>query len=294
MKGLIKGHMCKGQAWSVVWGILFLVLAAHPGEAEQAPVPQPKPASEGAVEPDEEEAAPAASPVRKRKPSTGGRKSGATFYEIDGEVPVTWSGTEIAAARAACVPFLEGLDIAFKPVDAVGGPEGCGAAAPIEVRKIVGVAIRPPATLNCKFTGVLHKWARGALQQAAKAALNDKIVSINNVASYTCRKRRGDGSKRLSEHALTNALDIAAFRLKSGGTVSVSDDWGPMAANTDNRSSDDGDEEEALSPKATFLRYVHESACEIFSTVLGPDHNALHKDHFHFDHGRGGRYGLCH
>ncbi|NNF77615.1 MAG: extensin family protein [Rhizobiales bacterium] len=252
-------------------------------------MPLPKPVPEGAAD-----AADSTEPQPKRKPSTGGRKSGATFYEIDGEVPVTWSGAEIAAARAACVPLLEGLDIGYKPEDAIGGPEGCGAAAPIEVSKIVGVAIRPPATLNCKFTGVLHKWARGALQQAAKAALNDRIVSVNNVASYTCRKTRGDGSRRLSEHALTNALDIAGFKLKSGDTVSVSDDWGPTGATSDGRSGHDDEEEDALSAKATFLRYVHESACEVFSTVLGPDHNVLHKDHFHFDHGRGGRYGLCH
>ncbi len=45
-------------------------------------------------------------------------------------------------------------------------------------------------------------------------------------------------------------------------------------------------EPDALSAKATFLRYTHEAACEVFSTILGPDANAAHKDHQHFDYGR--------
>jgi hypothetical protein len=32
-----------------------------------------------------------------------------------------------------------------------------------------------------------------------------------------------------------------------------------------------------------FLRAVHEAACGIFGTVLGPEANDAHKDHFHLD-----------
>jgi len=34
---------------------------------------------------------------------------------------------------------------------------------------------------------------------------------------------------------------------------------------------------------ALFLRAVHDDACKTFETVLGPEANAAHKDHFHFD-----------
>jgi hypothetical protein len=40
---------------------------------------------------------------------------------------------------------------------------------------------------------------------------------------------------------------------------------------------------EALSAKAQFLREVHRTACGIFATVLGPEANKAHKDHFHVD-----------
>ena len=35
--------------------------------------------------------------------------------------------------------------------------------------------------------------------------------------------------------------------------------------------------------EGAFLRAVHEDACGIFGTVLGPEANALHEDHFHLD-----------
>jgi hypothetical protein len=40
---------------------------------------------------------------------------------------------------------------------------------------------------------------------------------------------------------------------------------------------------EASSGKALFLRGVHRTACGIFATVLGPEANKAHKNHFHVD-----------
>jgi hypothetical protein len=72
----------------------------------------------------------------------------------------------------------------------------------------------------------------------------------------------------LSQHATANALDIAGFRLADGRRISVLADW-----------SDSGD-------KGRFLREVREGACKQFNTVLGPDYNAAHRNHFHVDMGR--------
>ena len=38
-----------------------------------------------------------------------------------------------------------------------------------------------------------------------------------------------------------------------------------------------------LGPKAAFLRSAHRAACRIFGTVLGPEANNAHKNHFHVD-----------
>lgn len=40
---------------------------------------------------------------------------------------------------------------------------------------------------------------------------------------------------------------------------------------------------EPTSPEAIFLHGVHRAACSYFGTVLGPEANDAHRDHFHFD-----------
>lgn len=39
----------------------------------------------------------------------------------------------------------------------------------------------------------------------------------------------------------------------------------------------------AVSPRTDFLRAAHAAACKIFGTVLGPEANAAHRNHFHVD-----------
>ena len=41
--------------------------------------------------------------------------------------------------------------------------------------------------------------------------------------------------------------------------------------------------EQPLTGKAQFLRAVHSAACAVFGTVLGPEANSAHKNHFHVD-----------
>ena len=36
-------------------------------------------------------------------------------------------------------------------------------------------------------------------------------------------------------------------------------------------------------PRLKFVTFLHEDACRRFGTVLGPDANAAHKNHFHLD-----------
>jgi hypothetical protein len=85
------------------------------------------------------------------------------------------------------------------------------------------------------------------------------------------------GSK-LSEHGHANALDVSAFMLADGRWITVKKGWR-------------GDPRESA-----FLRQVHQGACETFFTVLGPNADANHHDHFHLDlarHGRDGNLRIC-
>ena len=75
----------------------------------------------------------------------------------------------------------------------------------------------------------------------------------------------GAGTAHISEHAFGNALDIAAFTLADGRTITVQDGW-------------HGSPEEQ-----GFLHDVQLYACETFTTVLAPGYNAAHYNHIHVD-----------
>ena len=84
------------------------------------------------------------------------------------------------------------------------------------------------------------------------------------MGSYACRNIAGTG--RRSAHSRAEAIDVSAFILTDGRRVSVLNDW-------DHGSAED----------RQFLRTVHRSACRRFATVLGPDYNAAHRNHFHLE-----------
>jgi len=106
-----------------------------------------------------------------------------------------------------------------------------------------------------------------ALQPAAQQVFGQPVAQVDHLGSFACRNVYHRKQGRLSQHATANALDISGFRLKDGQRIVLARDW-----------QGEGD-------KARFLREVRDGACDSFSTVLGPDYNAAHHNHFHFDMG---------
>ena len=145
---------------------------------------------------------------------------------------------------------------------------GCSVAEPVWVESAGGVRLSPPATLNCAMARRVADWlatdrADGA-QAEARAILGAGVVEITHVSAYACRTRNSREDAPLSHHATGSALDIAAFRLANGEVVTVLDHW------------DDG-------AKGRLLRALWTSACRAFGTVLGPEADAAHENHFHID-----------
>src|SRR5690606_15828739 len=79
--------------------------------------------------------------------------------------------------------------------------------------------------VTCAMAVQLANWMRDTVQPAARKHLGEQIVAVRNVASYSCRNRYNAPGKRISEHALANALDIAAFETASGKTVTLLRHW---------------------------------------------------------------------
>ncbi len=50
----------------------------------------------------------------------------------------------------------------------------------------------------------------------------------------------------------------------------------------------------ATTTESTFLKRLHREACGMFGTVLGPEANEAHRDHFHLDVKERKRHGVCH
>lgn len=141
-----------------------------------------------------------------------------------------------------------------------------------------GVRFQPAATLRCQMVPSVETWVREVLRPAARRYLGSEIVQLRIVASYACRTRNSKVGGKLSEHGRANAIDISKFELADGRVITVKQGWR-------------GQESERR-----FLRYIHRGACEHFSTVLGPNADRYHHDHFHFDlasHGRLGTYRVC-
>jgi hypothetical protein len=105
----------------------------------------------------------------------------------------------------------------------------CGTPAPVLLKRIDGVAVSPPAVVNCRLAARLHHWMKETVQPIAEEMLGERITRIVSASAYSCRQRIGTSGNRLSEHSLANALDISAFVTTDGRSIDVLTNWGPTA-----------------------------------------------------------------
>ena len=122
----------------------------------------------------------------------------------------------------------------------------------------------------------IDSWVKQVVEPAARYYFRQELAGLKVLASYSCRPMNSVEGAQISEHAYANAVDIGGFKLANGDTISVQGGW-------------NGSEREQA-----FLRRVHDGSCEYFTTVLGPNYNSLHSNHFHLDLAHHGRDGLMH
>jgi hypothetical protein len=163
---------------------------------------------------------------------------------------------------------------------AIDGPGACGVDYPLRVASLGetalmsfaeasatarSVAVAPAATLACPLVSALDRFVADSVQPAARRWFGQPVVEIKQISAYSCRGMNDVPGARISEHAFGNALDIAAFTLADGRTISVKDGWRGTPA------------------EQGFLYDVQGAACAQFTTVLAPGSNAYHEDHMHVD-----------
>jgi hypothetical protein len=200
------------------------------------------------------------------------------WTDLDLAQPVgLFTGRKLAALtgdKAQCTALLDraGVDfVALKP----GGADQCAYADAVRLRPDRdGIALAPASVApSCPVVAALKLWEWQVVQPAAQRIFGQPVRAIRHFGSYSCRRLYGRSAGDFSEHATADAIDIAGFVLKDGRTISVVRDW------------------KGEGKDATFLRAARDGACDLFSTVLSPDYNAAHRDHFHLDQAERGATG---
>ncbi len=190
-----------------------------------------------------------------------------------------FTGRKLAALSgegAQCRALLRRAGVRFTALPSRAVSEQCGYRDAVRFRPggALGIGYAPgDLGTSCPVAAALALWEWHVVQPAAIRHFGTKVARVEHFGSYSCRRLYGRSEGRWSEHAGANAIDIAGFRLADGRRVSVLGDW---------------DDEDG---KAEFLREVRDGACPLFATVLSPDYNAAHRDHFHFDQADRGEWG---
>lgn len=168
-----------------------------------------------------------------------------------------------------CLADLGALGVRYEQLPDRYFPGGCSATGAVKLLDI-GLPMTNLGAIKCRLAQPFAAWTREAIQRAARAWLDSDVVKVETFGSYSCRPLNGQAGNKLSEHGRANAVDISAFLLADGRRITVKDGWNGTDENI-----------------RRFLRAIHSSACRRFQIVLGPDANTFHRDHFHFDMGRG-------
>ncbi|MFS4580613.1 extensin family protein [Phaeobacter sp. C3_T13_0] len=164
------------------------------------------------------------------------------------------------------------IDIQGSKVGTVPGRlKGCGAKNAVRVRSVAGVTLSQQSIMTCETAKTLKKWVERDVIKAFDR--HDRVVSLRVAAHYSCRTRNNRPGAKVSEHGRGKAIDISGFVLESGKVITVLKGWNARATRKG-------------------LRQVWKGACGPFGTVLGPQSDRYHRDHFHFDvaRHRGGPY----
>jgi hypothetical protein len=157
---------------------------------------------------------------------------------------------------------IEGVRLA--PVTA--RVQGCGVDEPVRVTAVAGVALSQAATMDCPTALALRDW----VTEAVVPTIGNRgggVARLNVAGHYVCRPMNNQKGARISEHGRGRAIDISGLVLNNGAVISVLKHWRDASA-------------------GPILKDIHRAACGTFGTVLGPNSDRFHRDHFHFDTAR--------
>lgn len=150
-----------------------------------------------------------------------------------------------------------------------GGVYTCGAEQVVRYRKGPGkIKYNRSPLLTCEMALALADFER-IVQEEAKRELGTRVERIEHMGTYNCRKMVN--YDLVSEHSFANAIDLKSFQLADGREITVLGQFKPN--------------EDAVEPETRFLRRLANRLFDeqIFSVVVTPFFDAIHRNHIHVD-----------
>tara|TARA_Y100000052_G_scaffold23793_2_gene25753 strand:- start:14540 stop:15157 length:618 start_codon:yes stop_codon:yes gene_type:complete len=163
-----------------------------------------------------------------------------------------------------CFQFLDNSQIEYTRLDESEKGDPCGFYNALTLDQSA-LPYNATLSMTCPLTAALAIWERQSLVIRAAEEFDAPPRQVLSYGSFSCRRLYGRSTGRYSQHATGNAIDIQGIILADGTQITVLDHWGEE------------------SPEGRLLEAIRDDACELFGTVLGPEYNAAHADHFHFD-----------
>lgn len=157
---------------------------------------------------------------------------------------------------------IQGEEVGYIP----GKLKGCGLNDAVKISSISGVTLSQKSVMDCTTAKSMKRWVDRGLKPAV-GNYGGGVQSLKIAAHYACRTRNSMPGAKISEHGRGRAVDISAIQLRNGSDITVLKGWGERK-------------------QGRILKEAHKKACREFGTVLGPEANAFHRDHFHFDTAR--------
>lgn len=183
---------------------------------------------------------------------------------------IDWRLSELKTERSLCnralqAPYIEAQATADQPL-----VDGCGWRNAVKISTLSGAKLSTEK-LSCQAAAGLALWMAHDVQPLAREMLGAEVTAIRHFGTYSCRNVAGNPLFKhwRSAHATANAIDIAGFTLTDGRQITVKMEW------------------KSSGREAEFLKAIRARACRYFHVAIGPDYNAAHHDHFHFDRGIG-------
>nr|WP_249137743.1 extensin family protein [Bradyrhizobium tropiciagri] len=248
---------------SFPWDDLFGTRPHRPHKTvRRSAVPLPKPRPAEAPTANEAPAASVAPATTEPEPPAAATQRPAEAAKpAEAPKPAEPPRPQLSACRQALTE-----EIAIAPsIPDIHGAGGCGGEDLVRLEAVVladkrKVAVKPAAILRCKMAAAVADWVRTDIAPLAQS-LGGGISNLDNFDSFECRGRNRIVGAQLSEHGRANALDVRAFGLANGKSISLTDRSVPR----------------------TLRETVLHSVCARFSTVLGPGSDWYHEDHIHLD-----------